>query len=182
MQAFFVYLFQKNVLSRADRERGRLRTFLLTSLQHFLINEHDREKAIKRGGDRIILSLDELVFEAEAAMSATTHLGDISCYDFTWATNIVAHSWQRLTEELAAEGKSHWLDELRPFIAGGTAAPPNQEIVAARMEVPVATLRTWISRLRQRYRDALRTEVAGTVSNPADIEDELKYLYRILVS
>jgi DNA-directed RNA polymerase specialized sigma24 family protein len=182
VQAFFLYLFEKNTLEHAHREKGRLRTFLLTSLQNFLINEYDREKAIKRGGDRIILSLDELLPEAEVNMLASAHLDDVACYDLTWATSIVARSWQKLCEVLEAEGKSQWLDELRPFLAGGTANPPNQEEVAARIGVPIATLRTWISRLRQRYRDALRTEVASTVSDPADIEDELKYLYRILVS
>ena len=110
-------------MERADREKGRLRTFLLTSLQNFLINEHDREKAIKRGGDRIILSLDELLPEAEVNILASAHLDDVACYDLTWATSIVARSWQRLCEVLEAEGKSQWLDELRPFLAGGTATP-----------------------------------------------------------
>ena len=85
VQAFFLYLFEKNALERADREKGRLRTFLLTSLQNFLINEHDRKKAIKRGGDRIILSLDQLLPEAEINILATAHLDDVACYDLTWA-------------------------------------------------------------------------------------------------
>jgi RNA polymerase sigma factor (sigma-70 family) len=182
VQAFFVQLFEKNILERADREKGRLRTFLLSSLKNFLINEYDRAKAIKRGGSRIILSFDELLPEAEINIWASAHLDDVACYDLTWATSIIARAWQKLGEALEAEGKSRWLEELRPFLAGGAAAPPNQEDLAARIGVPIATLRTWISRLRQRYRDALRTEVASTVSDPADIEDELKYLYRILVS
>ena len=73
VQAFFLYLFERNTLERADREKGRLRTFLLTSLQNFLINEYDREKAIKRGGDRIILSFDELLPEAEVNMANVPH-------------------------------------------------------------------------------------------------------------
>ena len=182
VQSFFLYLFEKNTLERADREKGRLRTFLLTSLQNFLINEHDREKAMKRGGDRTILSLEQLLPEAEINILASAHLGDVACYDLTWATSIVARSWQKLCETLEAEGKFQWLDELRPFLAGGAVNPPSQEQVAARIGVPIATLRTWISRLRQRYRDALRTEVASTVSNPTEIDDELKYLYRILVA
>src|ERR1700756_3377529 len=96
VQSFFVHLFEKNILERADREKGRLRTFLLSSLQNFLINEHDREKALKRGGDRIILSLDELLPEAEVTMLASAHLDDVTCYDLTWATGIVARSWQEL--------------------------------------------------------------------------------------
>ncbi len=181
VQAFFVHLLAQNALSRADQEKGRLRTFLLGSLQNFLINEHDRARALKRGGGHEILSFDEHLPEAEAAMSATAHLDDAMCYDLTWASNVVNRTWQRLREAFAAEGKEQWLDELKPFLAGGSAALPNQEEVAVRIGVPIATLRTWISRLRQRYRDTLRAEVASTVSDPAEVEEELRYLYRILM-
>jgi len=84
-------------------------------------------------------------------------------------------------EAFAAEGKAQWLEELKPFLVGGTTTQPNQEEIAVRIGIPVATLRTRISRLRQRYRDALRAAVAGTVSDPADVEEELRYLYRILM-
>jgi DNA-directed RNA polymerase specialized sigma24 family protein len=182
VQAFFAHLLEQNTLSRADQEKGRLRTFLLGSLQNFLANEHDRVRALKRGGDRQIVSFDEHLPGAEAAMLATAHLDDVSCYDLTWASNVVKRAWQHLQEAFAAEGKAQWLDELRPFVAGGSTSPPNQEEVAARLGVPVATLRTWLSRLRQRYREALRAEVASTVSDPADVEEEVHYLYRILMS
>jgi RNA polymerase sigma-70 factor (ECF subfamily) len=94
--------------------------------------------------------------------------------------------WSRVRGAVASlrfaeEGKAEWLDELKPFLAGGTASPPNQEEAAARMGVPVATLRTWIARLRQRYREALRARVASTVSDPAEIDGELRYLYRLLM-
>lgn len=141
----------------------------------------DRARTLKRGGDRRILSLDESLPEAEAALLATAHLDDASCYDLTWATSVVTRAWQSFGEALDAEGKSQWLEELKPFLAGGTATPPNQEEVANRIGVPIATLRTWISRLRQRYRDALRAEVASTVP-PEDVEEELRYLYRLLIS
>ncbi len=181
VQAFFAFLLAQNVLSRADREKGKLRTFLLGSLQNFLSNEYDRAHALKRGGGHELVSFDEHLPEAEAAMLFTAHLDEVRCYDLSWASNVVARAWQRLRAALAGEGKEKWLDELKPFLAGGTAAPPNQEDVAARMRVPVATLRTWISRLRQRYREALRAEVAGTVSDPAEIDGELRYLYQLLI-
>ena len=181
-QAFFVHLFEKHILERADREKGRLRTFLLSSLENFLINEHDRATTLKRGGNFRILSLDDSLSELEAAMPAAAHLDDISCYDLTWATGVVTRAWQNFKDALNAEGKNQLLEELKPFLAGGTDALPNQEEVAERIGVPVATLRTWISRLRQRYRDALRAEVASTVANPDDIEEELKYLHRLLIS
>jgi hypothetical protein len=85
-------------------------------------------------------------------MSGTAQLNDVSCYDLTWAANVVRRSWQDLHDAFAAEGKAKLLKELKRFVAGGLKTPPNQEDVAARLGVPIATLRTWISRLRQRYR------------------------------
>ena len=181
-QAFFAHLLEQNTLSRADQEKGRLRTFLLGSLQNFLFNEYDRARALKRGGGRQIVSIEEHLPEAEAAMLATAHLGDAGCYDLVWASNIVTRAWQQLQNAFVAEGKTEWLEELRPFVAGGSVTPPNQEEAAARLGVPIATLRTWLSRLRQRYRESLRIEVASTVSDPADVDEELQYLYQILMT
>ena len=182
VQSFFAHLLEQNALSRVDQERGRLRTFLLGSLQNFLFNEYDRARALKRGGGRQIVSIDEHLPEAEAAMLATAHLSDAGCYDLVWASNIVSRAWQNLQNAFVAEGKAEWLEELRPFIAGGSVTPPNQEEAAARLGVPIATLRTWLSRLRQRYRESLRAEVARTVSDPADVDQELKYLYQMLTA
>ena len=181
-QAFFAHLLEQNTLSRADQEKGRLRTFLLGSLQNFLAHVHDRARALKRGGGREIISFDQHLPEAEAAMFATAHLDDVSCYDVMWAANVVTRSWKHLHDSLVAEDKGQWLEQLKPFITGGTTAPPDQGEVAARFGVPIATFRTWLSRLRERYRESLRMEVASTVSDPADVDDELGYLYRILTS
>ena len=182
VQSFFAYLLEQNTLSRADQEKGRLRTFLLTSLQNFLFNEYDRVRAAKRGGDRQIVSFEEHLPEAEAAMLATSHLSDAACYDLVWASNIVTRAWQRLQNDFVTEGKAEWLEELRPFVAGGSVTPPDQEGAAARLGVPIATLRTWLSRLRQRYRESLRMEVASTVSDPEDVDPELRHLYQILMA
>ena len=114
-------------------------------------------------------------------MPAMAHLDDVICYDLTWASSVVTRAWQRLRNAFASEDKVQWLEELKPFLAGGSAALPNQEEVAARLDVPIATLRTWIARLRQRFREALRAEVASTVSDPKEVDEELQYLYRILM-
>ena len=169
-------------MTRANREKGRLRTFLLRSLQNFLYNEYDRARALKRGGGRQIVSIEEHLPDAEAATLATAHLSDAGCYDVVWASNIVSRAWQNLQNAFVAEGKAEWLEELRPFVAGGNVTPPSQEEAAARLGVPIATLRTWLSRLRQRYRESLRTEVASTVSDPADVDQELHHLYQILMA
>src|SRR5437667_2139416 len=182
VQACFAHLLEQNTLSRADQEKGRLRRFLLGSLQNFLFNEYDRARALKRGGGGQIVSIEEHLPEAEAAMLATAHLSDAGCYDLVWASTIVSRAWQSLQNDFVAEGKAEWLEELRPFVAGGSVVPLNQEQAAARLGVPIATLRTWLSRLRQRYRESLRTEVASTVSDPADVDQELHHLYQILMA
>jgi DNA-directed RNA polymerase specialized sigma24 family protein len=181
VQGFFAHLLEQSTLTRADQQKGRLRTFLLGSLQNFLFDEYDRARALKRGGGRQIVSIEEHLPDAEAAMLATSHLSDAACYDLVWASTIVSRAWQNLQNAFVAEGKAEWLEELRPFVAGGSATALNQEETAARLGVPIATLRTWLSRLRQRYRESLRTEVASTVSDPADVDQELHHLYQILM-
>src|SRR5262249_36386552 len=109
VQGFFAHLLEHKALSRADQEKGRLRTFLLASLQNFLFNEYDRARALKRGGGKQILSLDENLPEAEASMMDTAHLSDARCYDLVWASNIVKRVWQRLQKEFEAEGKAELL-------------------------------------------------------------------------
>ncbi len=182
VQGFFAHVLEQNTLSRADREKGKLRTFLLGSFQNYLFNEYDRARALKRGGGHQILSIDEHLPEAEASMMETMHLSDSAAYDLIWASNIVKRAWQQLQNAFEAEGKTEWFEVLRPFVAGGGKTPLNQEEAAAKLGVPIATLRTWLSRLRQRYREALRSEVASTVSDPAEVDQELHYLYQILTA
>jgi RNA polymerase sigma factor (sigma-70 family) len=182
IQGFFVHLFEQNTLSRADKEKGRLRTFLLGSLQNFLLKERERMRAIKRGGNQQFVSFDLHLPQAEAAMFATSHLSDVNAYDVAWASAIVTRAWKNLRERCAVEGKGEWMDELRPFVAGGPAVAHDQEEVARRLGTSVENLRVWLTRLRQRYRNALRAEVASTVSNPAEIDAELHYIYQILTS
>jgi len=182
VQGFFAHLLEQETLSRADQNKGKLRTFLLGSLQNFLFNEYDRAHALKRGGGKQILSIDAHLPEAEASMMETKHLSDSAAYDLVWASNVVKRAWQRLEKEFEAEGKAESLEVLRPFVAGGGRTPPNQEDAATKLGIPIATLRTWLSRLRQRYREALRTEVASTVSDPADVDQELHYLYQMLMA
>ena len=115
-------------------------------------------------------------------MLATSILSDSRGYDLAWASNIVKRAWQHVQNAFEAEGKAEWLDVLRPFVSSSGRTPPNQEEAAEKLGVPVATLRTWLWRLRQRYREALRREVASTVSDPDEVDQELQYLYQILTT
>ena len=182
VQAFFVSLLEQNSLARVNREKGQLRTFLLCSLQHFLANEHDRVTALKRGGGQQIVSLSEHYEEAEAALRTSGDADASTSYDHTWAATLLARAWEQLHAALVAEGKEEWINAVQPLLVGGAETPPNQEQLAAKLGLHPSTLRTALQRLRQRYRETLRAEVARTVSDTAEVDDEVRYLYRVLIS
>jgi RNA polymerase sigma factor (sigma-70 family) len=182
VQGFFVSLLEQNSLRSANREKGRLRAFLLGSLQHYLANEHDRARALKRGGGQQIVSLDEHFEMAEAALGMHDDADPAASYDRAWAVTLLDRAWEHLRAACAAEGKERWLNEVKPLLMGGLAPPPNQEQLAAKLNMHPSTLRTALQRLRQRYREALRGEVARTVSGQAEIDEEVTYLYRVLIS
>jgi DNA-directed RNA polymerase specialized sigma24 family protein len=181
VQGFFAHLLSQNTLSRADRDKGRLRTFLLGSLEHFLANEYDRAQTLKRGGAKRIVSMSDELTSAEAALVTMSELDETGCYDQAWVATLVSRAWERVEREYLADGKAALVQELKPFLLGGTALP-DQEEIAARLNVPFATLRTLLRRLRQRYRESLREEVARTVSAPAQVDEELRYLHRLLLA
>lgn len=170
------------MLARASREKGRLRTFLLGSLQNFLANEHVYQQAFKRGGGKQVVSMDDHLVEAEAAMLNTTSSDAMSSYDRQWAANLVSRVWDRLYDAMVAEGKKGFIDAFKPFVVGGTATPPDQTQAAAQLQMPISTFRNALRRLRLRYREALRAEVAATVSTSAEIDEELNYLFHLLAS
>jgi DNA-directed RNA polymerase specialized sigma24 family protein len=181
VQGFFAHLLKQNTLRRANRDKGKLRTFLLGSLEHFLANEYDWRRTLKRGGGKQLFSLEDQLAATEAALVSVTHLSDTASYDQAWLTTLVSRAWQHLERECAAEGKAQILQELAPYLRGGSLLPDQQEI-AARLQVPFGTLRTILRRLRLRYREILREEVARTVSDSSQVDDELRYLHRLLLA
>jgi DNA-directed RNA polymerase specialized sigma24 family protein len=181
VQGFFAHMLSQNTLSRADRAKGRLRTFLLGSLQHFLANEYDRAQTLKRGGANRIVSMSDELTAAEAALVTMSELDETGCYDQAWVATLVSRAWERLEKEYAAEDKATLLEELKPFLLGGTKVP-DQEEIALQLNVPFATLRTLLRRLRQRYRESLREEVARTVAEPSQVDEELRYLHQLLLA
>ena len=182
VQAFITHLFEQKTLARASQDKGRLRTFLLGSLQHFLANEHDHSQALKRGGGKQIVSMDDRLFAAEAAVVASSQMDESTGYDKNWAATLVSQAWERLHRTMVLEGKKELIDALRPFVVGGATVPPSQEVVAARLGLPISTLRSSLLRLRRRYRDILRDEVARTVADPAEIDEEMHHLFRVLLA
>ena len=125
-QAFFASLLEHKSLGRATREKGRLRTYLLGSLQHFLANEYDRIQTLKRGGGKQIVSLDDHLVEAEAAVSVGNDSDSNSSYDQAWAVTLARRAWERLHATFVEEGKAELLMELKPLVAGGGATLPTR--------------------------------------------------------
>ena len=182
VQAFFAHMLEEDTLSRASRERGRLRTFLLGSLQNFLANEYHHSQRLKRGGGQQIVSMDDQLVAAEAAIVGTALTDEAAGYDKSWASAVVKQAWERLESAMIAEGKKELIGVLKPFVLGGVATPLSQESAAAGLRMPISSFRNALLRLRQRYRDSLRAEVARTVSDATEIDEETHYLFRVLLS
>ena len=181
-QAFFAHLLERQTLAHATPEKGQLRTFLLGSLQHFLANEYDRANALKRGGGHQIFSMDDQIIEAEAALHAVVHGDESNGFDRHWAAKLVGRAWEQLHRTMVAEGKKEVIEALKPFIVGGGADPVPQEEASAGLRMPIATFRNALWRLRQRYRESVRAEVARTVSDSSEIDEEMRYLLHVLLS
>ena len=147
-----------------------------------MAKDYRSTQTLKRGGGKQIVSLEDCLIEAEAAVSRNTEADESACYDQNWAAALTRRAWTRLHEAFAAEDKEPLFEELKPFLSAGAAVPPDQAEVAARLGMPIATLRTHLHRSRQRYRECLRAEVAQTVSSPGQIDEEMHYLYRVLMA
>jgi RNA polymerase sigma factor (sigma-70 family) len=181
-QSFFAYLLEHKVYARVDRRKGRFRSFLLASLKNFLADAADRERTLKRGGAQIFLPLhEEQAQEAESLFQ--THSGmsnEDRLFDRSWAEALVAAALERLLADYKREAKEQLFKELRIFIAGGAEPPPSYAELTDRLGITESTLRSHVTRLRARYREALRTEVRRTVESEKRVDQELRELLHVL--
>jgi RNA polymerase sigma factor (sigma-70 family) len=181
-QSFFAYLLEHKVYARADRRRGRFRSFLLASLKNFLADAADRERTLKRGGAQIFLPLhEEQAQEAESLFQTHSRISNEDrLFDRSWAESLVAAALERLSADYKREAKEHLFNELRIFIAGGAEPPPTYAELTDRLEITESTLRSHVTRLRARYREALRAEVRRTVDSEKQVDQELRELLHVL--
>jgi RNA polymerase sigma-70 factor (ECF subfamily) len=181
IQGFFADLIETRAYARADREKGRFRSFLLGALKHFIADTRDRARALKRGSGMIPEKLDDkAIAEAEAQIARTTKWQADEVYDRDWAASLVRQALGRLTQECALAGKAEFLGYLMPYLAAPEHSSIPYEEIKQRFRRPVATLRSDVARLRRRYRAILREEVRGTVREAADVNEELRYLCQVL--
>jgi RNA polymerase sigma factor (sigma-70 family) len=178
-QGFFAHLIKNRGYAHADREKGRFRSFLLTALKNFIADARDREHALKRGGGMILEKLDDKT-EPQVARDVKWQADEV--YDREWAASLVRQALDRLEQEWAFAGK----DELFGYFASHLAAPEESAIpyeeIARRSHCAVTTLRHELVRLRARYRAILREEVRATVREATEVDEELRYLCRVLAA
>jgi DNA-directed RNA polymerase specialized sigma24 family protein len=178
-QDFFVSILKKNWLQHADRNRGRFRSLLLRSLQNFLINAAEKSYAHKRGGGAEFISWDDWMAEAPSQLSipvqALDSLPPERIFDLTWATTVVEHAFQRLREECESKGKL-WLFQALSSHLTDERDEVSYAKLSAELGMAETAVKKQLHNMRQRYRSLLRDEVSQTVEDPADVDDEIRYL------
>jgi RNA polymerase sigma factor (sigma-70 family) len=186
-QSFFAHLIEHKIYARADRQKGKFRSFLLASLKNFLLDSRDREQALKRGGGHEFLPLnEEQATQAESLYQthgrSEEENADDRIFERSWAEMLVNAGLERVAADYKKEGKAKLFAELKIFLIVGAEPLPSYDKLAAQIEMPSPTLRSHVTRLRARYRDALRAEVRRTVETESEVDGELRELLRVLTA
>ena len=175
-QAFFARFLEKNYLDGLNAEHGRFRAFLLASLKHFLANEWDKARAQKRGGGVAHLSLDWQTADSKFQVADTVEPSPDKAFDREWALALLAKVIERLQKECEAEGRSKLFEQLKIFLTAGKSGTAQAEM-AKNLGMEEGAVRVAIHRLRKRYRELLRDEIAQTLSDLAMVELEMQALF-----
>ncbi len=178
-QDFFAQLLRKNYPARADRNKGRFRTFLLHALTQFLADQRDRVNTLKRGGGQVFISLDDEPTEGRYRLEVPDELTPEKLFERRWAQTVLDRALDRLRKEFVARGKEKDYEVLRSFEPGEQGALSYAE-AAVRLGVSESAVKSMIHRLRRRHGELVREEIAQTVSTVAEIDDELRHLVAVL--
>jgi len=175
-QEFIARLLEKNLFATADRERGRFRSFLLGALKHFLADEWDKARAEKRGGNAWVLPIDDTQAEDHYLSAPASDLTPERLFDRRWGLTLLQQAMERLKAESSTSDKLRQFELLKPFLTD-PAGSGGYDTVAAQLDTTPASVAVSVHRLRQRFRELVRAEVAQTVASPADVDDELRALF-----
>lgn len=178
-QGFFARLVEKNDLVAVDRSRGRFRSWLLASLKHFMANEWDRERAQKRGGHLEAISFEAAGAEERFAREAPRENDPELLFDHQWAVRLIERSVAALEERCRTSEERAVVDVLAPYLAG-REIDGEYERLAADLQTTPGALKTRLSRLRERFWMLVRAEVAETLENPEEVDEELRHLIAVL--
>jgi RNA polymerase sigma factor (sigma-70 family) len=174
-QGFLARLLEKNWLADLDPYTGRFRYFLLTALNRFLINEYDRGQAAKRGGGKPLLSLDQAQAEGRYLREPATDETPETIFDRRWALAVLDQALAHLRAETSSMGKSQQFELLNPFLSREAEAGEYSG-VAEQLGLSVGAVGVAVHRLRQRYREVVREEIAHTIADPAQVDEEMRHL------
>ena len=178
-QAFFAHLLRRDFLSGVGPEKGRFRSFLLACLKHFLRDEWEKMRTAKRGGPDPELLLDleqaETRYRREARVEATAE----SLYERRWALDVLDHVLEQLRGEAVVQGKVVVFDGLQGRLLGERPTETYAHL-GARLGMSETAVKVTVHRLRQRYREVLRDQIAHTVTHPEEIEEEMRYLFEVV--
>ena len=174
-QEFFARVLEKNYFHDADPARGRFRAFLCASIRHFLSNERDRARALKRGGKQPPISLDVETADGRYQLEPRNDLTPEKLFDRHWALMLLERVLARLREEQVSAGKAELFDHLKGFLTGDSATVRYID-VARPLGMTEGAVKVAVHRLRRHFREMLVQEIAETVSSPADIDAEIEYL------
>ncbi len=177
-QEFFARLLAKNYLAQVERQKGKFRSFLLAALRHFLADQRDRARAVKRGGGADCLSLDAQTAEERYRLEPVDRMDAERIYERRWAMTLIERALTRLRDENVAAGKTELFERLRSFVAGESDVSCGE--AATRLGLTESAVKSALHRLRQRYRELVREEIAHTVADPAEIDAELRYLIAVM--
>jgi RNA polymerase sigma-70 factor (ECF subfamily) len=178
-QEFFWRLLDRKWLPEVDRQKGRFRSFLLVAMNHFLANEWDRATAVKRGGRVLFQSLEDGTGERRFADESRLACSPEELYEQRWATALLQTVLSRLRQEAAVAGWLKQFEQLEVFLTGEKRAGTYAEL-AAGLGTTEGALKMATQRLRRRYAEVLREEIANTVAGPDEVEEELRYLRAVL--
>lgn len=178
-QSFFAHLLEKGAVAQADRSRGKFRTFLLSAANNFLANEWQKQHAQKRGGNQAKLSLDFGAGESKFRMEPTHDLTPEKLFERRWVTTLLDHVLERLQAELAEAGRAEYFEHLKAGLSGDSEAVDYQQAAAALGLTPAAAKQA-AYRLRKQYRQLFREEVARTVGDEAEVDEEIGRLLTTL--
>jgi RNA polymerase sigma-70 factor (ECF subfamily) len=178
-QAFFARFLEKRDVRAADPARGRFRSFLLASFKHFLSNERDRERTLKRGGGHIRVGLEVETAEALYASQLADKPTPESLFERHWALGVIDRGLARLHDECVAAGKAETFKHLQGFLVG-EKSPGGYATVAQTLGTTEGSIKVTVHRLRRRLRELLKEEIAPTVSDDSEIEEEVRHLIAVL--
>jgi RNA polymerase sigma factor (sigma-70 family) len=178
-QEFFRRLLERKYLRLADRERGRFRSFLLTALKHFLVDDWRRGQAARRGGGRLPESWDVENAEALYQLESGDSTNPERAYERRWAMLLLERVLNCLGQEFRESEKSELFHELKGFLWGDSEVESHSDL-GARLGLSEGAARVTLHRFRKRYRELLRDEICRTVAHPGEIEGEIRYLMRAL--